>query len=349
MGSLMDSFKSVPEGFDPKRNPAVSVIIPAYGVSQFIAETLDSVFAQTFSDFEVILVNDGSPDTPELEKALEPYLHRIVYIRQERRGVAAARNTALREAKGLYVAFLDGDDLWTPDALAVQLEFLNLTPELDGVWGDAFLFGDPLLEGRRQMDLSPSAPPVTLESLLGEQCVPITSCVVCRTQAVLDAGLFVEGITFGQDFDLWVRMVRGGKRFGFHRKIVGRRRIHPGSATAKKLAYIEYLIRNLERLRADQTLPREARDIIDRQLAVKHAAYCLEQAKQCLDERRYSESEQLFAKSHSLSPNRKLKLLLFGLRVWPGATRLFSRWWSAYVLKRRPFGKVLWQTGAVLL
>ena len=70
--------------------PLVSVIVPAYRVAQFIAATLDSILAQTFQNFEIIVVNDGCPDSEELEKVLEPYQSRIIYLRQENQGLAGA-------------------------------------------------------------------------------------------------------------------------------------------------------------------------------------------------------------------------------------------------------------------
>src|ERR671939_2007579 len=94
--------------------PAVSVIIPAYNAAAHIGAALDSVFAQTFTDYEVIVVNDGSPDTPELERALDAYAGRLLYVRQENRGPSGARNAGIRRARGEYVALLDSDDLWLP-------------------------------------------------------------------------------------------------------------------------------------------------------------------------------------------------------------------------------------------
>src|SRR4051812_16439591 len=73
--------------------PAVSVVVPAYNIAPYITETLDSVFAQTFTNFEVIVVNDGSPDTHDFERALGPYLDRITYLTQENGGASVARNT----------------------------------------------------------------------------------------------------------------------------------------------------------------------------------------------------------------------------------------------------------------
>ena len=108
----------------------VSVIIPAYNTAAYITETLDSVFAQTFKDFEVIVVNDGSPDTEDLERVLQPYRARIVYVKQENRGVSGARNAGILRARGEFLAFLDSDDVWLPDYLAEQMKFLEAHPHL---------------------------------------------------------------------------------------------------------------------------------------------------------------------------------------------------------------------------
>ena len=103
--------------------PAVTVVIPAFQVSGYIAATLEAVFAQTFRDIEVVVVNDGSPDTPALRAALAPYRDRIVYLEQENGGPSKARNTAIAAARGEWLAFLDGDDLWAPTFLASQLAY----------------------------------------------------------------------------------------------------------------------------------------------------------------------------------------------------------------------------------
>ena len=105
----------------PKANdgrPAVSVIIPAYRASRDIADALASVFSQTFTDFEVVVVDDGSPDAAELEVAVAPFRDRIRFIVQPNRGAGAARNTAIRASTGRLLAFLDADDRWTADFLA---------------------------------------------------------------------------------------------------------------------------------------------------------------------------------------------------------------------------------------
>ena len=110
---------------------AVSVVIPAYNAAPFIAQTIESVFGQTFRNFEVIVVNDGSPDTAELERELQPYMDRIRYRTQPNAGPSSARNLGIREARGEFVAFLDSDDAWLPDYLATQMKILTADPSID--------------------------------------------------------------------------------------------------------------------------------------------------------------------------------------------------------------------------
>ena len=82
------------------RPPRVSVVIPCYNTSNFVAETLKSVYSQTYKDFEVVVVNDGSPDTPQLERAIAPWRTRITYVHTENCGLAGARNNGIRASRG---------------------------------------------------------------------------------------------------------------------------------------------------------------------------------------------------------------------------------------------------------
>ena len=108
-------------------SPLVSVVIPTFNGGLLLTETLNSVFAQTFTDYEVIVINDGSTDnTLELLKDYEP---RIRLISQENQGIGAARNRGIDESRGRYVALLDHDDLWLPGKLQTQVNFFKRHPE----------------------------------------------------------------------------------------------------------------------------------------------------------------------------------------------------------------------------
>ena len=132
-----------------EKKPRVSFIMPAYNAAPYIGAALDSLFAQTFRRFEAIVANDGSPDTPELERVLAPYLPGIVYLKLEKNaGISAARNAAIRVAKGDLLAFLDCDDGIEPIYLEKQVAAFDADPGLDLVWCDSRLNGRPGYDGR---------------------------------------------------------------------------------------------------------------------------------------------------------------------------------------------------------
>jgi glycosyltransferase involved in cell wall biosynthesis len=212
--------------------PKVSVVIPVYDASRYIGDTLAAVFGQTFADYEVVVVNDGSRDAEELARALEPYRGRVVYLTQENRGASAARNAGLRAARGEYAAFLDADDLWLPNYLERQLRFLG-ERGVDLACANAEIFGDSADAGRTFMDAYMSDAPAAgeasfLELLSARRCL-ITSGVIVRRALVLEAGLFDEALRNAQDYDLWLRLANRKARLGFHREVLLRYRSRPDS------------------------------------------------------------------------------------------------------------------------
>ena len=107
-------------------NELVSIIMPSYNTSRFIEETINSVLSQTYSDWELLIVDDCSSD--DTDDVVQPFLAdgRIRYLKNERNsGAAVSRNRALREARGKWIAFLDSDDLWMPEKLEKQIEFMK--------------------------------------------------------------------------------------------------------------------------------------------------------------------------------------------------------------------------------
>jgi glycosyltransferase involved in cell wall biosynthesis len=123
--------------------PLVSVIIPMYGHRDYVVECLQSVLGQSFQDFEVILINDGSPDdSAEIVRGFVDS-SRVRYIEQQNTGQAGARNRGMREAVGKYVAFLDDDDVWPIDKLDWQVNALEHSPDASMVYGSCLRLGDP--------------------------------------------------------------------------------------------------------------------------------------------------------------------------------------------------------------
>lgn len=231
------------EGISGTSADLVSVIIPAYNAAPYIKDTLDSVFAQTYRNFEVVVVNDGSPDTPALEQVLQPYRDRIVYLKQENRGLSGARNTGLRAAKGSMVALLDADDIWMPNYLEEQTGFLREHPEFDVVYCNARFFGESVYDGKEYMDVCPSHGEATSRALISRRCHVFVS-VIARIEILKRIG-FDESLRSCEDFDCWLRLTAAGHKIGYHRKILVRYRKHGGSLSANPTWMAEHNIRVL--------------------------------------------------------------------------------------------------------
>lgn len=221
----------------------VSVIIPAYNVSRYIKETLDSVFAQTYPHYQVIVVNDGSPDTLELEEVLAPYRDQIHYIVQENRGLSGARNTGLRAAAGIFVALLDADDMWLPTYLEEQVRFLNTHPQYDLVYCNAQIIGDSIFAGKDYMSVCPSSGEATAMAIIMRRCHPWVN-VLARTSA-LSSVAFDEALRSCEDFDCWIRFSVAGHRIGYHHTVLGLCRRHRESLSSNRVAMMQYKTRVL--------------------------------------------------------------------------------------------------------
>jgi glycosyltransferase involved in cell wall biosynthesis len=241
--------------------PLVSVVIPAYQVTQYIAETVASVLAQSFRDFEIIVVNDCCPDTEALNRALAPFLPHITYIRHEtNRGVSAARNTGIRAACGEWIAFLDGDDLWEPSYLSVQMEALRKNPQACLVYGNARIVGS-IYDGSLSQTHSPSVGPVTVASLL-QETVSVASQNITRKSALIAAGLFDEALRRCEDFDLWIRIVKAGGIVIYHSEVIAKYRVHAGSLSDDSERMLESRLQVMEKLNRDPLLPSVERALL---------------------------------------------------------------------------------------
>jgi glycosyltransferase involved in cell wall biosynthesis len=190
--------------------PKISVIIPAYNAARFIRRTIDSVLAQSFSDYEIIIIDDGSTDdTAEIVKSCGD---KVKYIYQKNAGDGPARNTGIAAAKGEWLAFLDHDDQWLPEKLQLQMELLNKNPDLRWCAGNFY---------RQIGDIKSAACDYdTMQKTLGnrpylenlftamaqKQAVFMTSTMVVHRQAFEKAGLFDSCWLRCADTDMWWRI-----------------------------------------------------------------------------------------------------------------------------------------------
>lgn len=304
-------------GPEVKNTPRVSVIMPAYRVAEYIATALDSILAQTLGDYEIIVVNDGSPDADELRQALADYRERIIYIEQANGGPSAARNVAIRRARGQFLAFLDADDYWEPDFLARQMAFFDKHPAVDLVYCDGLLVGDSPLAGRTFMELTPSVGEATFENLLSSNCTVILSGTVARKQAVIDAGLFDEGLRYSEDYDLWLRLAQNGWRLAYQPEVLLCKRIHGDSLSSDRARLHQSALRVLERYKRRAGLSAETLRAIAEQETALTGLVKLELGKERLSQGDFDGARRAFGQAQHLSDNWKLRATLFCLKRAP--------------------------------
>ena len=303
-----------------EQGPRVSAIIPAYNTAGLIAACLDSALAQTYRDFEIIVVNDGSPDTHLLEHALAPYKQQIRYISQENRGPSGARNLGVLEATGQYIAFLDSDDEWLPQHLSEQMSMLLQNPSLDLVYADYALVRDGKRVGHG-FGLEPQHPPVTFEKILSEECTVGTSSTVARRQALIDAGLFDERFRCCEDFDLWLRMSFQGANIGYRSGLHMIHRLAPDSLSGDRYVMKRARIGVYQKIANSLRVSAAQRTLID-SLILKNEAECqTDLVKQHLRDREYSKALQAAKLASLTKRNWKMRATVLGLRKVPGVFR----------------------------
>ncbi|MFG6119271.1 glycosyltransferase family 2 protein [Thalassobacillus sp. B23F22_16] len=185
--------------------PLVSVITPAYNAERFIGETIQSVIDQTFTDWEMVIVDDRSQDrTIEIVEKYQKKDSRIrLIVLEENSGSAVARNTAIREARGRYLAFLDSDDLWLPEKLECQLKFMQET-------GVAFSFTKyrRMEEDGTETNAITEAPATVHYDALMKRCV--IGCLTVMLDTDKTGSVEMVNIRTRQDYALWLDLTRRG-------------------------------------------------------------------------------------------------------------------------------------------
>lgn len=313
---MTDKDIQVKRGEQVKTAPGISIIIPAYNVTNYIAEALDSVFAQTYTDYEVIVINDGSPDTPELEQVLEPYRDRIIYAKQENRGVSGARNTGLRIARAEFIAQIDPDDVWMPNYLETQTRIIESDPTIDVLYPNALIFGNKIYAGRKWMDLFPSEGKVTFERLVSQQCNVIYS-VIARREILFRSGLFDETLRASEDFDMWLRVVKKGGRIAYHHQVLFRYRSRPDSLSSNPVWMSRHILQVLAK--AEQTLeltPGERRSLLESRDSFQ-ATFRLSEGKSAFFNGDTKAAIKNLTEANTFFKSRKIALLVQLLRVAP--------------------------------
>jgi glycosyltransferase involved in cell wall biosynthesis len=225
--------------------PLISVIIPTYNRAALVVEAVESVLAQTFTDFELIVIDDGSTDETAARLAL--YGKALRYERQERSGVSAARNRGLALTSGQWVAFLDSDDLWLPRKLEIQVDFLAGNPgaeicQTEEIW---------VRNGRRvNPRLRHAKPSGDIFEPSLELCLVSPSAVMLRRSLVetLGPGPFDPQLPACEDYDLWLRIACRNPVFLINRPLVIKRGGHADQLSRSTPALDRYRIQALVKL-----------------------------------------------------------------------------------------------------
>jgi len=303
------------------QEPLVSVVIPAYMAATRIRETLDSVYAQTYQNFEIVLVNDGSPDTEQFEQAIRGYDQRLIYLKQNNQGPSAARNTAIRAAHGKYVACLDSDDIFLPEHLARLVAHLE-SNGLDLAYSDVYGKEYGVLVCTK-FEREPQSPPVTFEKLLTGDCGICTSAMMASRQAMMDAGLFDEHYRRCEDFDLWLRMSFRGAKMDLIRKVGAEHRAQPdGLASDPHLlsaARIEVYKKTFNTLPLSQEQKQLIENLIERNTQRSEVFLMKKQLRQG----RYSEARATARNVARRPENMRVLALACGVQVAPWAMRRY--------------------------
>ncbi len=302
--------------------PRVSVVIPAYNSADTIAETLDSVVGQKFREQEIIVVNDGSPDTEQLERAMHMRREDVVYIVRENAGAGVARNTAIEHARGEIIAFLDADDAWMPDFLASQLVFLE-RHGYDMVYCDAALTGSAYR--RTFMETAPSEGECDFNAILDLRCNVITSGTMARKQAIIDAGMFETERVRAHDFHLWLRMAKNGAKIGYQQKVLAKHRVTASGISGDSLSRAERELDAFERVRRTIELDEEQQQIVESRIAGLEADLAVEQGKAFLLKGDYTEAAIAFRVANRHRKSFKLSIITWLARLAPRTLLRFYR------------------------
>lgn len=241
--------------------PKVSVVIPSYNCARYIGQAVESVLSQTFSDWEIIVVDDGSKD--HTREVLQVYGHQVRYVRQQNQGVSVARNHGISLARGEFVAFLDADDYFLPDKLARQLTVFEHRPHLGMVhsgWRRVNSQGEPL------QDVTPwvNIPQLDLEMWLRWKPV-LPSAMMFRREWLEKAGGFDPRFPPAEDTDLALRLALMGCEAEWLRQITVCYRQHENSAMHKGLPQARSLSAVMDAFFARTDLPAKIR-LLEKQI-----------------------------------------------------------------------------------
>ena len=273
--------------------PRVSVIVPSYNAERFIAFTLTSILEQTYRDFEIIIVDDGSTDnTAQIVSSFSKEDTRIKYYRQENSGTPSSpRNNGIARASGDFIAFCDADDLWSKEHLELSITMLENQKGIDLSFTNFQQFGSNvghesawflLPHVSDAMDLVTHVSignswhlfkkPIYLP-LLSNNFIHTSSVVLRKSVISSQSMVFDESITAGEDRDLWLNLARNGSCFAFNTKTLVHYRINEGTASRNNQTHLSHILLWERLLKNEEDL--HARSLIKKRLILNYRAFVI--------------------------------------------------------------------------
>jgi glycosyltransferase involved in cell wall biosynthesis len=233
------------------KTPRVSIILPTYNHAAYIDAALDSVFAQTYKDFEVIVVNDNSPDNTD--EILSKYQNKIRYEKnQKNNGIAFTKNRGVALARGEYIAILDSDDIWFHNNIRKKVDFLDKHPKILAVCSDFEVFGDinvkSSFDSRGLFNKKTIGEDFIIKDTLGlliDQCFMFSPTVLLRRESFEKYGKFE--VSGSEDYEFFLRLAQN-EDFGCIKEVLVKKREHAGNYSKNPMTNYTTRITALERI-----------------------------------------------------------------------------------------------------
>ena len=314
--------------------PTVSVIMPAYNVASYVRAAIDSALKQTFSDLEVVVVDDGSTDdTASIITSCARRDERVRVIRQSNGGISSARNVALRAARGELFALLDADDIWDPWYLYEQLAIFNARPDVSIVTGNAFYLGGPR-NGQPAHPFPDARSDITLAALLADEESVFIMSVFRR--AVYEAiGGFDESMRSNEDYDYWLRAAVAGFRFARNDRPLGKYRRRDDSLSASDVRMLRGILRVYAKLRPSLRGQPAERAILDRQMQRFEVELLTAEARAAIERADFATAAVTLDALHARRPGATVAV-----------ARLMAHWAPALLFRAYNFRRARQTAGA---
>jgi len=234
--------------------PKISVIIPTYNRLELLKRSIDSIFNQTYKDFELIVVDDGSTDKTK-EFCLND--NRIIYLHQENQGVSAARNSGIKISKGEWITFLDSDDEWLPNKLEKQMEYAKNNPNIKIIHSNEIWI-------RNGVRVNEKFKHKKMGGWIYKNSLPLClispSVVIIKKELLDEVGVFDTSFTYAEDYDLWLR-ITPYYEIGFIEDSLIKKYGGHEDQLSRNWGIDHFRVKAMEKMINDKNLPNELKEL----------------------------------------------------------------------------------------